>query len=148
MRGEYPKRCGFATMIRELPPRARRIREWFVYSGFSQGTTSACAENTPIKIRQRGRQWNYLRVRGEYLRKGTPPGRTLELPPRARRIRNMDPGEPIVRGTTSACAENTAGNVGTWLSEGNYLRVRGEYNIRLSITRRTVELPPRARRIP
>ena len=50
-----------------------------------------------------------------------------ELPPRARRIQQNGDALKQIEGTTSACAENTAGNVGTWLSEGNYLRVRGEY---------------------
>ena len=50
-------------------------------------------------------------------------------------------------GTTSACAENT-----TALSEGehrigNYLRVRGEYQLAAGSSIRLEELPPRARRI-
>ena len=30
------------------------------------GTTSACAENTPVGSGGRYTRWNYLRVRGEY----------------------------------------------------------------------------------
>ena len=73
------------------------------------GTTSACAENTPI---------NYLRVRGEYAHK---------LPPRARRIPVQGVLEVINVGTTSACAENTRHECGPRRLLRNYLRVRGEY---------------------
>ena len=52
---------------------------------------------------------------------------SLELPPRARRIRNrVHTGRPAT-GTTSACAENTICLVVAKLPGGNYLRVRGEY---------------------
>ena len=51
-------------------------------------------------------------------------------------------------GTTSACAENTTAYKYPHLLPGNYLRVRGEYFVRFCPTQATVELPPRARRIP
>ena len=50
-------------------------------------------------------------------------------------------------GTTSACAENTlevADYVDDWR---NYLRVRGEYSLRIPGSSPCTELPPRARRI-
>ena len=53
-------------MNAELPPRARRIQIDDVEEVIHRGTTSACAENT---LRRQGnpvRNWNYLRVRGEY----------------------------------------------------------------------------------
>ena len=53
------------------------------------------------------RQGNYLRVRGEYLVALLRTYPTLELPPRARRIRPMDSVTSGAIGTTSACAENT-----------------------------------------
>ena len=70
----------------ELPPRARRILSVRNPSGFSDGTTSACAENTLPCGGCRGCGWNYLRVRGEY--GNIPPviPHHQELPPRARRI--------------------------------------------------------------
>ena len=71
----------------------------------------------------------------------------MELPPRARRIRDRTVLVDVAHGTTSACAENTdfldsAGDVG-----GNYLRVRGEYTCHACARAREWELPPRARRI-
>ena len=72
----------------------------------------------------------------------------MELPPRARRIlRNLH--LPINDdGTTSACAENTKTSMVPKQYQGNYLRVRGEYTKKPEKTSFTVELPPRARRIP
>ena len=71
----------------------------------------------------------------------------MELPPRARRIHGV-PATPLtLRGTTSACAENTTPptpNIGPC---GNYLRVRGEYCPMNLLVRTRMELPPRARRI-
>ena len=51
----------------ELPPRARRIQTLWTNSPTRPGTTSACAENTVSSTPLTQRQWNYLRVRGEYL---------------------------------------------------------------------------------
>ncbi len=92
--------------------------------------------------------WNYLRVRGEYT-----PTRTLavpgwELPPRARRIRGNPTTTLLVRGTTSACAENTNIIAHNQRHPRNYLRVRGEYHTLMPTQQVWVELPPRARRIP
>ena len=56
------------------------------YEGFYPGTTSACAENTVKRPRKRKSEWNYLRVRGEYLINRTKRLIVAELPPRARRI--------------------------------------------------------------
>ena len=91
------------------------------------GTTSACAENTHHIKLYRYQQRNYLRVRGEYA--ASPPlgVSSLELPPRARRIR---------RGWGFR-----AGGL------GNYLRVRGEYETYTDRGLSLRELPPRARRI-
>ena len=71
--------------------------------------------------------WNYLRVRGEYLRQVHVHSDPFELPPRARRI---PPGVIWVQpanGTTSACAENTKNPDVEPPHTRNYLRVRGEY---------------------
>ena len=57
-------------------------------------------------------------------------------------------GEELFAGTTSACAENTTDDTETINMHGNYLRVRGEYATPSSPAKFTVELPPRARRIP
>ena len=127
VRGEYDTPTPRVTGPSELPPRARRIRKALGVGHDFNGTTSACAENTPawyscsVSIR------NYLRVRGEYscgmMRKGI----AWELPPRARRIQpeRFQHMPPI--GTTSACAENTAVVLACFLPQWNYLRVRGEY---------------------
>ena len=111
----------------ELPPRARRIQVPRIGLSSTFGTTSACAENTTAKQNFITPVGNYLRVRGEYSWMIALISTTGELPPRARRILFEHICPTQATGTTSACAENTAGNVGTWLSEGNYLRVRGEY---------------------
>ena len=50
-------------------------------------------------------------------------------------------------GTTSACAENTWAYQLIQNQAGNYLRVRGEYNIGVGLGKYDLELPPRARRI-
>ena len=46
VRGEYPKQCHKERLIRELPPRARRIQYELDVAELRNGTTSACAENT------------------------------------------------------------------------------------------------------
>ena len=51
--------------------------------------------------------WNYLRVRGEYIKTRTERVPGKELPPRARRIQVAAGGPQSHLGTTSACAENT-----------------------------------------
>ena len=69
VRGEYAIRGGHVSVDQELPPRARRILDEKDETHLRVGTTSACAENTEIRhwaYRHRG---NYLRVRGEYLRR-------------------------------------------------------------------------------
>ena len=85
----------------------------------------------------RGEYWYFSRI---WLRNS-------ELPPRARRI----PAELLhayrIRGTTSACAENTPTSSRNRLRLRNYLRVRGEYATIETQTRFPLELPPRARRI-
>ena len=91
------------------------------------GTTSACAENTPRVGGGVPPYRNYLRVRGEY----------------------EWCGHPCVSpyGTTSACAENTARKIAPDILSGNYLRVRGEYCYQTKHLGFSQELPPRARRI-
>ena len=76
------------------------------------GTTSACAENTTTDFPQFAHNVNYLRVRGEYLPLCGNPTTTLELPPRARRIRRDSRCSIGCVGTTSACAENTLNELG------------------------------------
>ena len=52
--------------LTELPPRARRIRDFLARVRVMGGTTSACAENTRYSATLYNKEWNYLRVRGEY----------------------------------------------------------------------------------
>ena len=56
-------------------------------------------------------------------------------------------GEELFAGTTSACAENTARGHGDHRVVRNYLRVRGEYDMKSLLSKLFLELPPRARRI-
>ena len=138
---------GFPHPAWELPPRARRILTHVTRLTSVVGTTSACAENTrgcsPGRLCAR----NYLRVRGEYGNPSWDCSGIWELPPRARRIPPSTPGAARLRGTTSACAENTLRNDYMNLEQRNYLRVRGEYPHNATTPIRWVELPPRARRI-
>ena len=57
------------------------------WTDHSTGTTSACAENTPRPEMPALTTWNYLRVRGEYGENQHFCVFSMELPPRARRIR-------------------------------------------------------------
>ena len=107
VRGEYFPSFRTTVPKRELPPRARRIPQLVMTPTGTQGTTSACAENTCCSWSQRRLAGNYLRVRGEYVVICFTSGPGVELPPRARRILTGKPGSVILKGTTSACAENT-----------------------------------------
>ena len=148
VRGEY-RTCGACERFcGELPPRARRIHERDGWAHVLRGTTSACAENTWRAAQRDHDAGNYLRVRGEYRLKAGVIEKIMELPPRARRIRNDWCCHGSCGGTTSACAENTAVGRGRRLRKWNYLRVRGEYMLSWSKSCGSGELPPRARRIP
>ena len=147
MRGEYhPGIADWAFPV-ELPPRARRIPLLPPSLSAVPGTTSACAENTSPDSSAVLNPWNYLRVRGEYLCVRRRAGHRVELPPRARRIPFAPRLAPVHHGTTSACAENTQHAARQRVSYRNYLRVRGEYMMRMTGCPATLELPPRARRI-
>ena len=107
VRGEYLTFSSVVSAPTELPPRARRIPLGIKTTPYQKGTTSACAENTSaFSINTEGSR-NYLRVRGEYTKKPEKTSFTVELPPRARRIRTAVPRQRCEGGTTSACAENT-----------------------------------------
>ena len=112
MRGEYIASISTPAMNRELPPRARRIRQVRFRNIPNDGTTSACAENTPHVSQLLGLGGNYLRVRGEYLIGPLLDLFVEELPPRARRILFTFTEHVHGVGTTSACAENTLNELG------------------------------------
>ena len=132
----------------ELPPRARRIHSHGDHFDEILGTTSACAENTNNRGHFHPFSRNYLRVRGEYIINMKVNLIVGELPPRARRIRKSHSLRSGLKGTTSACAENTREARSLATGNGNYLRVRGEYPLLCVTLRGRMELPPRARRIP
>ena len=69
VRGEYIRTQTTKEEYTELPPRARRIQKNGWVAQGSNGTTSACAENTHSPRVGGGENWNYLRVRGEYINK-------------------------------------------------------------------------------
>ena len=147
MRGEYYLQMRGEWEQTELPPRARRIPPTTATERKNHGTTSACAENTELApkaftgfgnyLRVRGEYYhqkatsrhyrNYLRVRGEYVVIHFTSGPGVELPPRARRIHPQDFDQDNIKGTTSACAENTVYGAARPHRRQNYLRVRGEY---------------------
>ena len=147
VRGEYIRGCGHEPLIMELPPRARRILPSPCHRRSNSGTTSACAENTYAGRYPCGFSGNYLRVRGEYQHAKDLGNDESELPPRARRILSSRTKWGRSRGTTSACAENTSHYCSKRSSGRNYLRVRGEYSLRVQCRWNSEELPPRARRI-
>ena len=66
VRGEYPRPGAGRFFYPELPPRARRIPPMVRNDRGKNGTTSACAENTPHGTQPKWTGRNYLRVRGEY----------------------------------------------------------------------------------
>ena len=66
VRGEYAPWMRGLLSPRELPPRARRIRDAETGHFATLGTTSACAENTGFHLNFGFTIRNYLRVRGEY----------------------------------------------------------------------------------
>ena len=147
MRGEYGFVVRKGRKHVELPPRARRIHLKRGHILAFLGTTSACAENTQWLEKQYPSCWNYLRVRGEYSAGTKEYDSNMELPPRARRIRQLFTRGHKGHGTTSACAENTGAAASSIPNPRNYLRVRGEYLDRPRREATVMELPPRARRI-
>ena len=66
VRGEYWCAVRPPSHQAELPPRARRIPHCRFTRRFNRGTTSACAENTKMRLEGVTDAGNYLRVRGEY----------------------------------------------------------------------------------
>ena len=148
VRGEYLSSDRQGKPLVELPPRARRIRLRSLTGQCCDGTTSACAENTPKDSNRKKVDRNYLRVRGEYHFSSGISRLRAELPPRARRILDRTLTVTEIQGTTSACAENTSDNHNNPDEPRNYLRVRGEYSLVVRRCAERLELPPRARRIP
>ena len=86
VRGEYAPARPLGIFSSELPPRARRIPAREVMAAATEGTTSACAENTRSDRGGALFVGNYLRVRGEYALLPELFLLKSELPPRARRI--------------------------------------------------------------
>ena len=148
MRGEYSRVRRSAVRIRELPPHARRIPS---------------GDRHPMATMR-----NYLRMRGEYTASAIIFKQRVELPPHARRIHDEHHGgvekwelppharrilqrlreKRRLRGTTSACAENTLRCAPQSCCMRNYLRMRGEYYVFCITHHFPWELPPHARRIP
>ena len=86
-------------------------------------------------------------MRGEYWGWNSRNTRAMELPPHARRILQRLREKRRLRGTTSACAENTHPTPPGIKTPRNYLRMRGEYVHFRRCRWRLRELPPHARRI-
>ena len=148
VRGEYTDKSLSGTPVTELPPRTRRIPARQLPARGERGTSSAYAENTISEHLHGTRLWNYLCVRGEYVLSQAVEQVILELPLRTRRIHTSTIDVPACCGTTSAYAENTIWALASTRTDRNYLRVRGEYFVRVKIRMKTWELPPRTRRIP
>ena len=148
VRGEYPPDNYPRGVNGELAPRTRRILFLNICTELVYGTTSAYAENTLRAFSMTARNWNYLRVRGEYTLALLMYPPVAELPPRTRRIPVLYLRIDAIFGTTSAYAENTDRVKAATDEHRNYLRVRGEYACPLGEHLESLELPPRARRIP
>ena len=131
----------------ELPLRTRRIRPQPSRRTGYLGTISAYAENTLRAFSMTARNWNYLRVRGEYDLGTGEYKNGSELPPRTRTIPVLYLRIDAIFGTTSAYAENTDRVKAATDEHRNYLRVRGEYACPLGEHLESLELPPRTRRI-
>ena len=127
VRGEYPPDNYPRGVNGELAPRTRRILFLNICTELVYGTTSAYAENTLRAFSMTARNWNYLRVRGEYTLALLMYPPVAELPPRTRRIRSGHWRVQERIGTTSAYAENTRLVFTNRRHLWNYLRVRGEY---------------------
>ena len=127
VRGEYTDKSLSGTPVTELPPRTRRIPARQLPARGERGTSSAYAENTLRAFSMTARNWNYLRVRGEYTLALLMYPPVAELPPRTRRIRSGHWRVQERIGTTSAYAENTRLVFTNRRHLWNYLRVRGEY---------------------
>ena len=147
VRGEYCFIIIFAFLLRELPPRTRRIPLAAAKPVGAAGTTSAYAENTAWGTIAGEAQRNYLRVRGEYKPRAWAWAPWRELPPRTRRIQDQGRARAQTCGTTSAYAENTRTTSPPPAAWWNYLRVRGEYILSTIKSSSFEELPPRTRRI-
>ena len=107
-RGEYLFENSIVELLRELPPRTRRIPLITLSNRLGIGTTSAHAENTLNENSWEVSLRNYLRARGEYNGNRFFPTIISELPPRTRRILLIPHGITAFYGTTSAHAENTS----------------------------------------
>ena len=106
-RGEYLMVAKLTGGAWELPPRTRRIPHGSTPACVYVRTTSAHAENTLSGSRVSGSPRNYLRARGEYFLDASALFIRSELPPRTRRILNVEFAGGNEVGTTSAHAENT-----------------------------------------
>ena len=148
VRGEYPPDNYPRGVNGELAPRTRRILFLNICTELVYGTTSAYAENTSSAKPSNRLSWNYLCVRGEYDLGTGEYKNGSELPPRTRRIPVLYLRIDAIFGTTSAYAENTDRVKAATDEHRNYLRVRGEYACPLGEHLESLELPPRARRIP
>ena len=150
---------------RGLPPRVRSRRVRGRHPEHAVGITSACAEQTKPNHQPTAANEDYLRVCGadhrfrlqprhpwDYLRVcGADLVQTLDtlvgagLPPRVRSRLIERKKNEIVRGITSACAEQTYTSRGQLALRGDYLRVCGaDYPSRRNRSNNR-GLPPRVR---
>ncbi|KRK97318.1 hypothetical protein FD04_GL001332 [Secundilactobacillus odoratitofui DSM 19909 = JCM 15043] len=87
-------------------------------------------------------------MRGEYLNDIGVGTRYTGSPPHARRILEKVIAIHGADGITSACAENTTPEKQRNMATEDHLRMRGEYNIGVSVATSIRGSPPHARRIP
>ena len=146
MRGEELITRKLSPACTELPPHARRrVLEQSV-SANRAGITSACAEKRDNARSDAVPPRNYLRMRGEELPALTITRLPKELPPHARRRDPHTPRKESHHGITSACAEKSSLVDAYFLSDRNYLRMRGEESSSRPVLPIWLELPPHARR--
>ncbi len=146
MRGEERKNLSSRSWNEELPPHARRRVRRCASHDVLCGITSACAEKSNRRKRNRDNTRNYLRMRGEENRSRPSSDFWRELPPHARRRGCAKVEFACCAGITSACAEKSMHSGGFTPRGGNYLRMRGEEPIPGPSVTYVAELPPHARR--
>ena len=111
-----------------------------------EGTTSAYAEKSHQDSGTQHEAWNYLRIRGEEIRRLQLTPDRLELPPHTRRRVDITTRRISIFGTTSAYAEKSRQGRESCHRRWNYLRIRGEEPNSCMMKHPPGELPPHTRR--
>ena len=127
------------------PPRVRSRPAGAPADPLDIGITSACAEQTSPWFDRLMVTRDHLRVCGADRTLPGTPRLSLGSPPRVRSRRDGRPGRVLVRGITSACAEQTRTPVTPTTRPRDHLRVCGADELKQSGTGTVTGSPPRVR---